>query len=60
MNETKIVTLVKCPRCGSIEFCIEETIYEATQETWILCRQCDWTMGELPKLNKPVIKKEKT
>lgn len=49
--EIATTKIIECPRCGSVEFAIEEVAYEACCEHWIQCRQCDWTMGELPALN---------
>jgi uncharacterized Zn finger protein len=50
-NEINKVTLVQCPRCGSEEHCIEAVTFMGHTEYWARCRQCDWTMGELPNIN---------
>jgi uncharacterized Zn finger protein len=58
MGDDPEVSRISCPNCGSDEFVIEETRYQASWELWVRCRQCDWTIGELPKINTKTCARE--
>jgi transcription elongation factor Elf1 len=55
IDDKPVIEAMECPRCGSSEFAIEAHVYQASQEQWVVCRQCDWTIGELPKFNVGVV-----
>jgi hypothetical protein len=38
------MSLKECSKCGSTDFCIELDVLDTH---WIVCRQCDFTIGEL-------------
>lgn len=47
--KVRFIKLIDCPRCGSTEFCIEETRTEESVTEAVVCRQCDKRQGFLKK-----------
>lgn len=53
MDNDPVIESVECPRCGTNQFNIEVHIYQACSDSWVVCPNCDWNMGEI-KVNQGV------
>lgn len=51
MDDDIQTVTVGCPRCRSQQFAIEEALFTVSEHIWVVCRNCNWTMGEITDPN---------